>query len=213
MAARHYINMTKEIEIAGKTFGEWTPIVKAAKNPPRWLCRCSCGTEKIIYAANLRRGASTHCGCKRVKKIIHGHSRRSGKTRTYRQWKAMRSRCRPDAHDAHNYYQRGISVCSRWDDYLLFLEDMGECPDGLTLDRINNDEGYRPDNCRWADMKTQRRNQRRVTMVVLDGQEMCVQDATDILGVHAASVWNDVKRNGVTPQQSVDRLAAKRRAG
>lgn len=121
----------------------------------------------------------------------------------------MRSRCRPDSQDKANYAERGISVCERWDDFAAFLADMGECPEGLTLDRIDNDKGYSPGNCRWADMKVQRVNQRRVSWVHLNGKTMHVQDAAAALGVRASTIWNDKRRNGGTAQDALDRVAAR----
>lgn len=121
----------------------------------------------------------------------------------------MRSRCRPDSQDKANYVERGIGVCERWNDFTAFLDDMGECPEGLTLDRIDNDKGYSPENCRWADMKVQRINQRRVSWVCLNGKKMHVQDAAAALGVHASAIWNDKRRNGGTAQEALDRVAAR----
>lgn len=181
------------------------------RSPPHWNCSCSCGTLRVVNGANLRHGLSTNCGCKRDHATKHGHSKRSGKTRTYRQWKAMRSRCRPGSHDYRNYSGRGISVCDRWDDYSLFLEDMGECPFDMSLDRINNDKGYHPDNCRWATYETQRRNQRRVSWVRYQGNKMTVQDAAQKIGVHPSAIWNDKRRNDIPIQEAVDRVASRAR--
>lgn len=195
------------IEI-GARFGAW--VVAAEPVGKRVLCHCDCGTVRDVIARNLTRGLSSGCGCTRKHSVAHGMARRSGKTRTYRQWKSMRSRCKPNGADKANYAERGIAVCARWDDFALFLADMGECPPNLTLDRINNDKGYGPDNCRWADMAAQRLNQRRVSWVLFHGQTMTVQDAAQRMGVHPAAIWNDKRRNGVTVQEAVDRVAARR---
>lgn len=154
---------------------------------------------------------STNCGCLRKHHVSHGHARRGRVEATYRQWKAMHSRCRPDSADARNYTARGISVCERWNSYQNFLGDMGECPTGLSLDRIDNDAGYSPSNCRWTDKTTQRRNQRRVSWVVLDGNTMTVQDAAHQMGLHPASIWNDRRRRGGSIQDATDRVAARQR--
>jgi len=200
--------MTKYEDFKGRVFGHWTALEKV---PGHWVCRCVCGVVRKVETANLKHGNSTNCGCKRKHRTKHGAARRGKKTRTYRQWKAMRSRCRPNAHDKHNYAERGISVCPRWDDFSAFLEDMGECPDGLTLDRIDNDKGYSPDNCRWADMKIQRINQRRVSWVNVDGVTMTVQDAAHSVGVHPAAIWNEKRRNGGSVQDATDRVVARNR--
>ena len=199
--------------IVGTTWGSWLVLERApndARHRTRWLCRCACGTERVVDGSNLKSGATTNCGCLRVRPIVHGAARRSAKTKTYRQWKAMRSRCRPDARDRNNYACRGIVVCARWDDFSLFLSDMGECSDGLSLDRIDNDRGYEPGNCRWTDIRTQRRNQRRVSWVLLGGRRLTVQDAAEEIGVHPSAIWNDRRRNGGTIQGAVDRVASRR---
>jgi len=92
----------------------------------------------------------------------HGHRPKYGKTSpTYNSWRDMKRRCHnPNRKAYKNYGGRGIKVCDRWMDFVNFLEDMGECPEGLTLDRINNDGNYEPGNCRWATRKQQVQNRR-----------------------------------------------------
>lgn len=96
-------------------------------------------------------------------RVIHGHAPRTGITRTYRIWCAMRARCQyPSINGYADYGGRGITVCDRWrEDFRNFLADMGECPPGLSIDRVDNDGNYEPGNCRWATSLEQRRNQRR----------------------------------------------------
>ncbi len=92
----------------------------------------------------------------------HGHRPKYSKpSPTYISWRNMRQRCQnPNHPDYEDYGGRGIKVCKRWKDFVNFLTDMGERPEGLTLDRINNDGNYEPDNCRWATLKQQAQNQR-----------------------------------------------------
>lgn len=105
-------------------------------------------------------------------------------TKTHRIWKTMKSRCLNPNFPAYQYYgARGITVCERWQKYPNFLADMGECPEGLSLDRIDNSKGYEPSNCRWADRRTQSLNVRRIRMITFRGETLCIQDWSRRLGI------------------------------
>jgi hypothetical protein len=109
-------------------------------------------------------------------------------TSTYRAWINMRARCRDTGHFAYpRYGGRGLKVCKRWDSFDAFLADMGERPPGLLLERIDNDEGYSPENCRWATRKEQQRNQRWTRYVTIGGKTYKAAELAELSG-HTASI-------------------------
>jgi len=144
----------------GKVFGSLTVLRKnvSKSKRDRWICLCACGNTKIILGYNLRSGNSTACGCKRNGNPTHGMFG----TSIYSSWAHMLQRCTNiNDKDYHNYGGRGIKVCSTWFDFNNFYKDMGDKPSiSLTLERINNEEGYNSDNCKWATRKEQANNKR-----------------------------------------------------
>lgn len=145
-------------------------FVAVVDNTARWKCICDCGEVVVVSGNSLRRRLTTSCGCysrevnsQHPNRLLHGHAKASGPTRTYNSWANMRQRCNnPKVRDFHNYGGRGITVCERWTKFENFLADMGEVPDGMELDRYpNNDGNYEPSNCRWATRKQNNATGRR----------------------------------------------------
>lgn len=157
------------IDMTGERFGKVTVQKIAGRTKGKailWQCKCDCG--KIIYETrgNLLSGNVKSCGCERVRRIAqlnrtHGESH---KTRIYRIWLNMKNRCNNAAgQDYDNYGGRGITVCEEWErDYVTFRDWAlaNGYDDKLSLDRIDNDKGYGPNNCRWATAKQQASNRR-----------------------------------------------------
>jgi len=159
----------QKIEVkTGDKYGRLTIIKEVKnlniKNVRFFLCSCECGNEKVIILNSLRSGDTKSCGCYR-KEIVTERSITHGlwKQPLYNTWVNMKQRCyNPNFRDYINWGARGIKVCDRWiNSFSNFLEDMGDRPDGKSLDRINNDGDYEPSNCRWATSKEQINNQRR----------------------------------------------------
>jgi hypothetical protein len=130
----------------------------------KYLCVCDCGIEKLFSAADLRRGDSKSCGClKRERQVEGSRTHGSSRTPTYVTWTAMRRRCYNPNYGGFQYYGgRGIKVCERWQNFENFLQDMGERPVGMTIDRKNVNGHYDPANCHWATPIEQSRNRRNV---------------------------------------------------
>jgi hypothetical protein len=150
----------KLLDLTGQRFGRLS-VVRRAENQgvkPAWLCLCDCGKEAVVKAMQLRAGDTKSCGCLRdesmadliQKRTIHGHNRKGARTRIYRIWAGMLSRCHsPTCKDYKFYGAKGIVVCDRWHTFENFLADMGEPEKGMTIERIKSSENYEPGNCEW----------------------------------------------------------------
>ena len=165
----------------GKVFGRLTVLAFSHKDKWRknyWLCLCSCGKKVIVAERSLLTGNTKSCGCYRkqysiLKHLIHG---RQG-TRLYAIWQNMKNRCRNTKVPAYkDYGGRGITVCDEWLDFTCFMDWAlnNGYDDSLSLDRINNNAGYKPSNCRWVTQKEQARNTRANVLITYKCDTLCV---------------------------------------
>lgn len=153
---------TKALSLAGKSYGSWL-VVRQEERPQGklqqgtfWLCQCKCGYERVYSGGNISANRLNRNGCERCRSHC---ATKGGETPTYATWRGMMERCNNPNHVNYRHYGgRGISVCPRWSSFANFLEDMGERPAGMTLDREHGDRGYDPGNCRWATYSVQAQN-------------------------------------------------------
>lgn len=166
---------------AGETFGSWTVVGervnawKGGKDRAHYPCRCACGREALILASHLRSGWSKGCGCVGKSHPKHGDCG----TELYNHWRAMKGRCLYPGHKKYAFYGgRGVRVCGEWMEYAPFRDwaQTHGYEDGLTLDRIDSNGHYCPENCRWATQLEQKRNTRSNVFVTAFGETKCVSE-------------------------------------
>lgn len=182
-------------DLTGQKFGRLEVkefMGKTKRGESLWGCLCDCGSMRKVLGYSLESGNTKSCGCLRtdntkIANTKHGHNRRGLTSKTYTKWIRIQQRCyNPKASHYEYYGGRGIKVCDRWlgeNGFEHFLADMGVCPDGMSLDRIDNDGNYEPGNCRWATHKTQMNNTRHNDWIKYDGKEKTLTQWAEYLGM------------------------------
>ena len=185
------------IRKAGETVGRFTVLGSVVRGSRTYCaCRCECGTVKEVRGDSLGKDIVS-CGCRKREHLIslkfkHGKCA----TPTYSVWEAMIARChnRNQKHFAR-YGGRGIFVCKSWrESFAAFLKDMGERPLGLTIERIDNNLGYDPSNCRWATRKEQQNNRSGNIILVVDSERMTAMQASERFGVPHGTICGRLRR-------------------
>jgi len=181
-------------------FSQW--IVEAERE-------CAKITESISLAKTLFK-PETQMNTPKIEHLPERHGK--SKTMTYRAWQGMRQRCEnPTSQVYRNYGGRGITVCERWSkSFTAFLEDMGEKNPGLSIDRIDNDGNYEPGNCRWADFKTQCRNQRKTHRYAYRGKLFTIAELGELSSVNPHTIQSRIQNYGWPVDKAVETPAAKR---
>jgi len=179
---------------AGTVFGRLA-VLGLGKRERHWLCQCRCGSEpKEIYCYNLTNGVTQSCGCilrENPSRKKHGMSY----TKIHKIWSGMHERCsNPNSAPYNRYGGRGIYVCDEWHKFENFYKDMGERPQGMSLDRIDNDGPYAPWNCRWATAKEQGRNSTLATPLTWKGKTQSIIEWSEELGINAQTISTRLSR-------------------
>lgn len=195
-------------DLTGRKFGKLTVVKYLGRrhNSSFWHCICDCGNEVDCYYSNLVFGHSTSCGCMRseyakLSRNCHGEST----TRLYKEWARMKTRCHnPNAKGYHNYGGRGITVCEEWSSFWPFRTWAYEhgYSDSLTLDRIDVNGNYCPENCRWITREEQAKNKRTNVLIELNGEKKTIADWSRVTGLSRAVIQYRVKA-GWTPEEII----------
>ena len=166
-------------ELVGQQFGRLRVLSKVRKGAkPAWECACDCGGKNIVLTDRLKSGHTTSCGCRKKERALENCAKNAIQPRhgmtdspTHNSWASMVQRCRGQG--SGGYYKRmGITVCERWSQFENFLEDMGERPNKMTLDRVDGKLGYYRENCRWATAKTQQNNRGNTRYLLVNGAKV-----------------------------------------
>lgn len=186
--------MGKLIDLTGRRFGRLTVLERsgATKNKEaKWRCRCDCGMEVIVTSSNLRNGRQVSCGCLRQEKSLNriqdynSTHKATRNKRLYKIWLGMRNRCENQKHQAYSWYGgRGIKICNEWGIYEIFERwalSSGYLPT-LTIDRINVNGDYTPDNCRWVTRQEQAYNRRDNRRLTFKGESLTITEWAKRLG-------------------------------
>ena len=188
--------MTKRSEAVGKSFNRW--FVVSEVEFPLCLCRCACGTERNVNVYNVIQGSSKSCGCHKHDELIsrnktHGESR----SRTYVSWCSMWTRCTNRNTRSYETYKHREPPM-RWKSFTNFLEDMGECPEGMSLERVDNNLPYSKENCKWIPTSHQSRNRSTTTLLYYKEEVWTLKQVCKDLEISYPTVIYRVKRRGMT---------------
>lgn len=195
------------IDLKGKSFFRLTALEYIGNSI--WKFGCSCGNfvEKQGHVVNA--GKIKSCGCYSAELLKkgrpkHGYGSSRNRPRIYNIWSKMKARClNPSDPNYNNYGGRGISICNEWLVFENFLNDMGEPSAKVSIDRINNNEGYCKSNCRWATPKEQTRNYRRNRLFTYKGKTMCVTDWSIKVGLKPSVVYQRINTYKWTVEQAL----------
>lgn len=199
------------IDLTDKTFGRLTVLKRDAngkRGQPRWLCKCDCGNRTIVDASKLKSGHTKSCGCLVAETLSKCRTKHNGKhTRLYRIWCAMKERCSRKENVAYNSYGgRGIKVCDEWIHDFASFRDWATAngySDQLSIDRIDPNGNYCPQNCRWESTKTQANNKRRNHSLTHNGKTMTLAQWAEETGINYSTLRSRINREGLTLEEAI----------
>lgn len=203
----------KLINRVGERYERLQVIDRAPNKSPsdtnaRWRCLCDCGRTVIAYGQDLAREKHKSCGCLNASRITkHGMAHNP----VYRVWIEMRRRCQVPSHPSfHNYGGRGICVDPRWEDFSNFYADMGQRPNGGSIERIDNSGPYSKENCKWASNKEQHNNKRTNRLLTAFGRTQTVAQWSAEFGIPWTTIRSRIERYNWPVESAV---SAPRQAG
>lgn len=189
--------------LIGQKFNSLTVIARGnntKSGKATWICKCDCGNikKKSVLGYDLKIGKVTTCGCaykisNKERNKTHGMTH----TRLWNIWQGMRRRCLKGNKHEKSYFQKGITVCEEWEKFENFSNwaKSNGYKDDLTIDRIDNNKGYCPENCRWADYKTQERNKSNNRIITINGVSRVLAEWGEIYGIKPATISYRIKHN------------------
>lgn len=172
-------------DLSGWTFGRLTVIPNSYRDH-RWLCRCICGNEVYVTVSHLRGGDTRSCGCYSAEcRVVLNTKHGMRESREYGIWQGAKRRCLDSNLKCFKHYGgRGITMCKEWaESFEAFFRDMGPCPEGYSIERINNDGNYEPSNCKWIPRPDQGRNKRNLTLVEFEGEQLTLRQLSEKTGI------------------------------
>lgn len=194
-----------DYSIIGKRYGRLVVLSldhKTKRGNTYWLCQCDCGNKVVVYRGGLTSGDTTSCGCYHKEHANeYGYKHGLSCIPLYTTWAGMKARCKnKNAHNYERYGMRGIQVCEEWDnDFASFYNwaiNNGYSSE-LTLDRIDNNENYAPENCRWVDRVTQQNNTRRNHKITYNGITHTLAEWSRILNVNSETLRGHVNKGNM----------------
>jgi len=211
------MNSTLRTNLAGLKFNRLTVLeldpVIGRGGRRYWFCLCDCGNTTRVTTHKLRAGTTKSCGCysaDSLREIRYKHG--MVRTTEFKSWTEMRQRCTNQNNGAYkNYGARGITVCERWASFENFIADMGLKPSSdYSIERLDNNKGYSPENCIWADKLTQSRNRRSNLNYVYQGRTLCLSAWCEVFDLDQPSVYQRIKSLGWSFEKSITTPTRKR---